>query len=334
MPLTNFPGGVASFGVPMAGQGSLYDMPCGEVIFVCNRAGVVNGDGTQRDRPKPSIADAVVGINTGVPSGAAVIYVLSGHAENVTGSNLFSGSSVNAATAVVIPAGTRIIGEGFGNARPTLTFTAAASTIALAAANCSVENMILQCAQTGSTSTTVGVTVTAAQCMVRGCLFSMGAGTASQLTTGVSLSSAANQFWFLDNFAWVTAGTGTPTNWVATTGTVGASNVVIQRNTAFVPLSATTAGFVDVSSASGTAPAIWIITDNTFVNSTASATVLVKGVASWTGIAAYNNFGGGVTTNMTTTAISTPASLQSFQNFCGSSGKWAIVGGGTAAQTS
>ena len=86
MPLTNFPGGVASFGVPMAGQGSLYDMPCAEVIFVCNRAGVVNGDGTQRDRPKPSIADAVVGINTGVPSGAAVIYVLSGHAENVTGS--------------------------------------------------------------------------------------------------------------------------------------------------------------------------------------------------------------------------------------------------------
>jgi hypothetical protein len=319
----------------MAGQGSLYDMPSGEVIFVCNRAGVVNGDGTQRDRPKVSIADAIVGITTtsGIATGAATIYVLSGHAENVTGSNIFSASLVNT-TAVTIPAGTRIIGEGFGNARPTLTFTAAGSTIALAAANISIENMILQCAQTGSTSTTVGVTVTAAQCMVRGCLFSMGAGTASQFTTGVSLSSAASQFFFLDNFAWVTAGTGTPTNWVATTGTVGAANVVIQRNIAFLPLLATTSGLVDVSSASGTAPTIWIVTDNTLVNSTASATVTIKGVAAWTGIVAYNNLGGGTTTNQTTTSINTPASVMSFQNFVTSGGKWAIVGGGTGAQTS
>lgn len=335
MPFTNFPGGVASFGVPLAGQGSLYDMPSAEVYFVCNRAGVINGDGTTRDKPVPSIADAVVKINTtsGVTSGAAFIYVLSGHAENVTGSNIFSGSSVNT-TAVTIPAGTRIIGEGSFNSRPTLTFTAAGSTLALAAANITIENMVLQCATTGSTSTTAAITVTAAGCMVRGCVFLMANGTASQLTTSISLSSAVTQFWALDNVGYGVAGSGAPTNWIATTGTTGAANVFIQRNTIAMAMSATTAGIVDVSSASGTAPVNWVITDNTFVNLIASATVVIKGVASWTGICAYNSFGIGVTTNGTTTSINTPASIMSFQNFVTSGGKWAIVGGGTAAQTS
>lgn len=334
MPTTNFPGGVSSFGIPLAGQGSLYDMPCGEVLFVCNRAGVTSGDGSSRDRPLASLADAAVKINStaGVTTGAADIFVLSGHAENVTGSNIFSGSLVNT-TAVSFPAGTRIIGEGFGNNRPTFTFTAAGSTIALANANCSVENLILTAA-TGSVTTAAAITVTAAGWTIRGNTFICGAGTASVFTNPVTLSSAANLGYFLDNFAFVSAGSGTPTSWLATVGTTGASNIFVQRNTGFLPLSATTAGLIDVSSASGTAPTNWFITDNTFVNSTASATVAIKGVASWTGLAAYNNLGGGVTTNLTTTSINTPASVMSFQNFVTSGGKWALVGGGTGAQTS
>jgi hypothetical protein len=333
MPFTNFPAGVASFGVPLAGLGSLYDLPSGEVYFVCNRSGQRNGNGTSRDLPFPSIADAVTAINTTNPTGAVFIYVLSGHAENVTASNVFSGSAVNT-TAVVIPAGTRIIGEGFGNNRPTLTFTAAASTIALAAANCSVENMILQTAQTGSTTTAACLTVTAAGTTIRGNVFNCGAGTASLFTTPILLNSACSLTWILDNIGFLAAGSGTPTNWVATTGTTGPANVFIQRNTVFLPLSATTSGIVDVSSANSTAPTNWFITDNTFANSTASATVVIKGVASWTGMIAYNNLGGGVTTNLTTTAINTAASCMSFQNFVTSGGKWGIVGGGTGAQTS
>jgi hypothetical protein len=34
---------------------------------------------------------------------------------------------------------------------------------------------------------------------------------------------------------------------------------------------------------------------------------------------------------MTTTSINTPASLESYQNFCSQGGKWGLVGGGTAA---
>src|SRR5215831_12262776 len=103
MPFTNFPGGVASFGIPQAGQGSLYDMPSAEVYFVCNRNGVTNGDGSSRDRPMLSIADAIAQIktSTGQVTGAAFIYVLSGHAENVTGSNIFSASLVNTTSVTI-----------------------------------------------------------------------------------------------------------------------------------------------------------------------------------------------------------------------------------------
>jgi hypothetical protein len=335
MPITNFPGGVSSFGVPMAGQGSLYDMPPGKVWFVNNRTGATTVSattGTTRDAPFLSIADAIVSIATTNPTQGDTIFVMAGHAENVTASNVFSASLVNTG-AVVIPAGTRIIGEGFGNQRPTLTFTAAASTIAFAAASCSIENVILT-APAGSVTVAAALTVTAARCMMRGCDTVCGAGTASVFTTTVSLSAAANLFLALDNYGYVAAGTGAPTSWLSTTGTTGASNVFVQRNTVQMTMGATTAGIVDVSSASVGAPNTWTITDNTFVNMVANATVCIKGVAGWTGIVAYNNFGGGVTTNMTTTSINTPASLMSFQNFCTSGGKWAIVGGGTAAQTS
>lgn len=334
MPTTNYPTGVSSFGIPLFGQGSLYDMASKEVYFVCNRAGVVNGNGLSRDTPLASLADAakLIPTGTGIASGAAMVYVLSGHAENVTGADLYSGSSTNAATASVFPAGTRIIGEGFNLNRPTLTFTAAASTIDFSNANCSIENIIMQGPQTGTTTVAAFVTVTAAGCMVRQNLHLMATSATALVTTAISLSSAAADFWALDNTA--TAVTGTPTSWLSSTGTTGPNRTVAQRNVIMLPLSATTSGCIDFSAASGTAPTNSIVTDNTLINLTASATVDIKGAAGWTGIVAYNNLGGGVTTAMTTTAINTPASVISVQNFVTSGGKWAIVGGGTAAQTS
>lgn len=335
MPLTSFPGGVASFGVPLISSGSLYDMPSAEVLFVCNRAGVTSGDGTSRDRPLPSLADAIVKIPTtsGLVSGAAQVFVLAGHTENITGSNIFSGSTVNT-TSVTIPAGTRIVGEGQFNARPTFTCTASGSTFALAAANITLENLVIQAPQTGSTTTTVGVTVTAGGCMVNNCLFITSGGTASLFTTAINLSSAVTQFWLVNTTAYAGAGTGAPTNFIATTGTTGAQNVFVINNNLAIALNATTSGLIDVSSASGTAPVNWNIFGNILTNLIASSTVVIKGVASWTGNCANNRFGLGVTTNTTTTSINTPASLMSWENYCTSGGKWGIVGGGTAAQTS
>jgi len=326
MPSTNFPGGVSSYGIPLYGGGSVYDMPWGASWFVNNRSGLVNGDGTSRDRPMVSLADAL--------ARAAVydtIFVGPGHAENVTASMVFSGALVNTG-AQAIPQGVRVIGEGSGTNRPTFTLTAAASTFALAAANSSLENIRILCPQTGTTTNATQVAVTAAGCTLRGNQFQGSSSATALATTCIQLSSAASDCNILENTGFTV--TGAPTSWVSTTGTIAPARVAIQRNIVRMILSATGAGIVDVSAASGTAPVDLIITDNNFTNLVASATVVIKGVAAAAGIVAYNNFGGGVTTNMTTTSINTPASLESYQSFVTSGGKWAIVGGGTAIQTS
>lgn len=320
MPFTNFPQGVASFGIPVTGQGSLYDVPSGEVLFVCNRAGVVNGAGASRDLPLTSIADAIVTVATTNPTKAAFIYVMAGHAENVTGSNIFSASLVNT-TAVAIPQGTRIIGEGFGSARPTLTFTAAASTIALAAANCSIENMILLCPQTGSTTTAVMVTVTAAGCMVRGCQFQGSASATALCTTGIQLSSAANDFYALDNNGYTV--TGTPTSWLSNTGTAGPTRCTVQRNDINWLLTATTSGVIDMTAASVSGPTNMLIEYNWLANLTAASTVAAKFSATTSGDMS-NNF---LTTLAASaaTAITTPGLLTMYLNLLAQQGKQAIA---------
>lgn len=320
MPITNFPGGVASFGIPQLGAG-LYDAPSGEVIFVCNRSGVVNGDGTSRDKPMLSVADAVVAINTSIPSKAAMILTLAGHAENVTGSNIFSASLVNT-TAVVIPQGTRIVGEGSGSLRPTLTFTAAASTIAFAAAGCTMENFILQGPQSGAATVAAMVTVTAAACKVIACDKQMATSGTALVTTAISLSSAANDFRVTD-CPMVYATTGTPTAWLTTVGTAGPARVIVARNTVLLPLSTTTSGCIDVSANSVTAPLNWSVTGNTFANLTAASTVAVKGVAGWTAYLADNDL---VTLAASAgTAVTTAGNLAMFRNQLSQQAKQSIA---------
>jgi hypothetical protein len=329
MPLTNFPGGASSYGIPLFGAGSVYDMPWGNSWFVCNRSSIINGDGTSRDRPMLSLADALARA-----SAFDTIFVGPGHAENVTASMVFSGTAASGPNtgAQVIPQGVRIIGEGVGTNRPTFTLTAAASTFALAAAGSTLENIRILCPQSGTTTNATQVVVTAAGCMVRQCQFQGAASATALATTCIQLSSAAADFQALENTGFTV--TGAPTSWLSTTGTIAPARVSIQRNLIRMILSATTAGIVDISAASGTAPVDLVIADNSFANLVASATVLIKGVAAAAGMVGYNNFSGGVATNMTTTSINTPASLESFQNFCSSGGKWGLVGGGTAAQTS
>jgi hypothetical protein len=328
MPFTNFPGGVSSFGIPMTGQGSLYDMPSGKVWWVCNRAGVVSGDGTSRDAPFPSIADAVTKVATTNPTLGDQITVMAGHAENVTASNVFSASLVNTGAAV-IPAGTRIIGEGFGTQRPVLTFTAAASTIALAAAGCSIENVQLLCPQTGTTTVAAVITVTAAGCSVRSCQFQGSSSATALVTTGISLSSAANDFSALDNTGFTV--TGTPTSWLSTTGTAGPTRMIAQRNYVQWLLTATTSAVIDVSANSVSGPTNVLIADNNIGNLTAASTVVIKGSATLSGVAAFNFLQ--TLAAATAACITTPGLLTMYQNQVCQQGKFAIAitTGGTSA---
>lgn len=328
MPITNFPNGVASFGIPQLAQGSLYDMPSGEAIFVCNRAGVTNGNGSSRDFPLTSLADAAVVIATTNPTKSAFIFVMAGHAENVTGSNIFSASLVNT-TAVTFPAGTRIVCEGFNTNRPTFTLTAAASTFAMNTAGCSIENAIILCPQTGTTTNTAMVTVSAAGCMVRGCQFQGSSSATALATTGIALGSAATDFFALDNTGFTV--TGTPTSWMSSSSTAGPTRCTVMRNDINWLLSATTGGVVDMSGASASGPTNMSVLQNQFANLTAASTVAAKFSATASG-----DFGDNYLTTLnasTASCVTTPGLLTLYNNFVAQQGKFAIpiTSGGTSA---
>lgn len=171
--MTNFEYGVSSFGVPVFPGGG--ELPPGiNVFFVHSSGRNALGRGVY-DSPFATI-DYAIGqceANKG-----DVIFVLPGHTETL--------STAGAITADI--AGVSILGLGRGSARPTLTLSAAAATIALSAANVRFSNFIV--APTGIDSVDTPVVVTGANVLIDNCQFDMS--TASmQADTCITLSTGA-----------------------------------------------------------------------------------------------------------------------------------------------
>lgn len=125
MAVTAYPNGISSFGVPVLPPvGPMFTT--GQVFFVGNNTAGVSGSngnpGTSALQPFSTIAYAISQCKA---NNGDVIYLLPGHAETVTATN------VNLSTA-----GISVIGLGTGLSRPTFTFGAAAATCAVSAANC------------------------------------------------------------------------------------------------------------------------------------------------------------------------------------------------------
>ena len=127
MSLTPFPHGVSSFGMPVLGGGS--EMTTGDIFFVHNGTGSAGYEGTDPAHPLNSIDNA---INKCTASKGDIIYVMPGHAETISGAG---GITCDVA-------GVSIIGLGSGNLRPTLTWSATASSILITAANVKLKNLI------------------------------------------------------------------------------------------------------------------------------------------------------------------------------------------------
>lgn len=130
---SNFPNGFAN-GVTIRGMPLLQCHP-GEVFWVNNSTTLAKGaiggsNGNSGDRLHPfSTIDYAIGRCTA--GRGDIIVVMPNHAENL-------------ATAAVIAAdvaGVAIVGLGTGTARPTLSWTAAAATLAVSAANISFVNL-------------------------------------------------------------------------------------------------------------------------------------------------------------------------------------------------
>ncbi len=128
MGLTNFPQGVASFGMPVLG--SLLPTT-GNVFFVdSGNSNAANANvGTD---PKKPLATIDGGINRCEANHGDLILVMPGHTETISG----------AAGIAADVAGVTVIGLGTGAARPTLSFSATASTIVVSAASFVLQNVI------------------------------------------------------------------------------------------------------------------------------------------------------------------------------------------------
>lgn len=153
MPLTNYPNGVSSFGMPVMGVGE-ETMTTGNVFFVDSGAAAAADGNAMTDPAQPGATiDAAIARCTA--NNGDIIFVMPGHAETV------------AATDIALDvAGVWVRGIGWGADRPTITYSATGSTIAMSAASTRISNLRLA---PGIANVVAAVTVSASDCIVEIC---------------------------------------------------------------------------------------------------------------------------------------------------------------------
>lgn len=128
MPLTNFPNGVTSFGIPLIGSGPV--LTTGAVFFVSSVTGNNGNIGTDATKPFATIAYALTKCTA---NNGDHIICMPGHTETYTGAD---GLDINVA-------GVTILGIGRGSNRPTFNFTTAgAADMNISANNVALSNFL------------------------------------------------------------------------------------------------------------------------------------------------------------------------------------------------
>lgn len=164
-------------------------IPPGAVV-----AGYVRASGPQdfddediKRRMYPTLNAALAKCRPGLGD---VVFVLPGHVESFAVANSLPS----------LAAGTKIIGLGDGNLRPTFTWSAAASTVLLNVANVALHNCILKLEPGAGTVTVAApITVSAAGCMISGCRIMFGTDANNLVTIGITTTAAADDLTFAGN---------------------------------------------------------------------------------------------------------------------------------------
>ena len=201
-----------------------------------------------------------------------VIYVLPGYTESITGS----------AWTNLTQNDVRIIGVGHGTNRPTFTWTATGSQIAVTTANFSLQNCVLNLAGTGSTSTTKAMVFTGAGSIIDNCYIIAGAAGGSQVATiAIEYGTGADKATFSNN----EVNAPTDAACVSCIKIVAAvDRFRMFNNIMDVGMSATGAGLVTMT----VAPTNVWISNNVLRNGIANSTKALVGVASATGYVENN----------------------------------------------
>ena len=223
----------------------------------------------------PSIAAALA---LCVASRGDVVMVLSGHTE-----------SIATATAWAIPAGTRIIGNGWGNTRPVVTLTAAASTVTMTAGSL-ITNVKFVCDGTAATTITQAFNMTGEGASLINCEFHLGTSNTQKCATLLTVSAANCRF--VGNKAYADTQATAITNVIVLgTATTGADDFICVGNIVSAALAAATTGIVANISSTATSNRV-LIMENFFFNwkSDSSACISLAGNMVTTGLIAENSF--------------------------------------------
>lgn len=291
LPQAQFPGGVDLGPVGVIPTG-------GSVAAYVRSTGPQDGDSLDlTSRLVPTLNAGLARCRSG--RGDTVI-VLPNHAENIATADAMSS----------LVAGTRIIGYGYGDDRPTFTWTANAATFLFDVANVILANcrLFLAGPHAAGTATTVAapITVSAAGCSIVGCDIWAGFDADQIVTIGVTTTAASDRFKFLGNRVRGEA---------AAVGTtflrlVGCDDCEVAYNDIVYGTSAAAVGPIQALTTASTGVNIH---HNSVQNNAASSTAAITGMAGLTGHIAHN-----LLRNMTDASvawIATPGNAQLFQNY-------------------
>lgn len=310
--LTAFPNGVSSFGYPVTPGVVLQVWGGGKVLWVCNRTGITNGDGSSPDRPLSSIFTATTGAlakTNGLPNGT--IFALPGHVEPLAASTNMSTLAGSGAT------GWNIVGLGSGDSRPTLNWTAAASALLINLAGTWFRNFVFNLNKTAATVVTAAITHSAADCGMDSVCFQPNTSATQLTTTAITVASGANTLTYVNCCAYGETFATNPTDFFTTTAAVNKLTMIDCKF--MVALNATTNGAINLANA----PTNVYLENVTCMNKKASSTIAMVASANTTGVV---NNGCMAITNATggATALGTPGNLNLFYVRGGVVGKAAI----------
>ncbi len=274
--VTNFPNGVASFGCPV------FPDPVGgyaKVIFVGSASVTTSPSGSSYDSPAPTLLSVLKNGYVDASDRGTLIFVKRGHTENISAADYFSlvGSRKNIT----------IRGEGFGNDRPSFTWTDAAATWLFDTQGIILQNcrLFLAGPHAAGTAITVAapITVTGAGCAIQGCDIKAGFDADQIVTIGITVTTGGDSFKFTDNV--VRALVAAPmTTFLRLTAV---DDTLIDNNEITV---ATTAAAVGVVQALTTAPTNTVVSNNYMNNLKADSTCAITPMAAQTGRLVDNYF--------------------------------------------
>lgn len=271
MPITNYPQGVSSFGLPLMGGGDLSVVTTGNVFFVNsatgrNSAKDGSGQGTTPTQPFATINYA---ISQCTASNGDVIYVMPGHAETIAAG----------ATLACNIAGVRVIGLGYRNTRPSITFNGTDSVIAISAASFGLKNLRLLA---GIDEVVKAISVTAAFVTIDA--VDVVEVSAKQFIQFLLTSALATDLEILNCIHHQATASASNSLWIRL---IGADRARIENNR--ILITTTNSASSSVIESDTTAPVDILILNNWIVQLGGTGTIPISLVASTSGYVGYNN---------------------------------------------